>query len=87
MRSIAAAFVVVLIGMATAAPRDDLSSPVQATRDAAAKTLRASYKPAPRSKWEPVVAALKKGTTKANVLASNIGTVTTAARLLKPRLG
>jgi hypothetical protein len=44
-----------------ASPLADLASPDQATRDAAAKILRASYQPPPRTKWEPLLAKLTPG--------------------------
>ena len=46
-----------------AAPVDDLASPDQATRVAAAKIVRASWKE-PRAKWEPLVASIKRDMTR-----------------------
>ena len=46
---------------AVAAPLDDLQSPDPSKRAAAAKILRVTYKPPPRAKWEPLLAALKPG--------------------------
>jgi hypothetical protein len=51
-----------------ATPRADLHSPSQQVRDAAATLLRASYVPPPRSRWEPVLAALRPGDSKDLVL-------------------
>ncbi len=50
-----------LYATAFADPRTDLGSPSQEVRDKAAKMLRATYKAAPRKKWTPVLALLKKG--------------------------
>lgn len=47
---------------------EQLSSPVQETRDAAAERLRAVYKPTPREHWTPVVAKIKVGDTKPQVI-------------------
>jgi hypothetical protein len=49
---------------ATAAPINDLSSPDQATRDAAAKILRATYQPSLRAKWELELAKVRLGMTR-----------------------
>ncbi len=54
---------------AAAPPAKDLSSPIQAKRDSAATSLRASYGPTPRSKWEPMVRKLVPGMTKAQMMA------------------
>ncbi len=51
-----------------AGPLEDLASPSQPTRDAAAKSLRENFQPAPREKWQPVVDAIKPGDTKAAIL-------------------
>jgi len=55
-------------GVAEAGPREDLASSDQAKRDAAAEKLRATWKPAPRTKWKKV-ATIKKGMTKPAILA------------------
>jgi hypothetical protein len=58
-----------LLGVARAGPREDLESPVQATRDTAAAKLRTSFKRTPRSKLTGVVAKIKKpGMTKDKTL-------------------
>lgn len=57
-----------LVGCAIAVPTDDLGSPSQQVRDAAAKILRESFIPPPRSRWEPVVAAIKSGDSKKSIL-------------------
>lgn len=44
-----------------AAPLEDLRSPTQQVRDAAAALLRATFVPPPRSRWEHVVAAINPG--------------------------
>ena len=51
-----------------ASPRSDLSSISQETRDAAAKILRGSYSPPPRTRWEPIVDAIKIGDSKDKIL-------------------
>lgn len=51
-----------------AAPLEDLRSPVQQVRDAAAALLRASFVPPPRSRWEPVVVELRAAYSKDLVL-------------------
>ncbi len=48
-------------------PRSDLASPSQATRDAAAKILRTTYKPPPRSEWEPLLMKISPGDKRADV--------------------
>jgi hypothetical protein len=52
-----------------ASPVADLSSPLQETRDAAAKILRATYTPPPRTNWDKLVSTLKIGSPKTNILA------------------
>jgi hypothetical protein len=42
----------------SASPLDDLRSPSQQIRDAAAAVLRTNFVPPPRSRWEPIVAAI-----------------------------
>ncbi|MEO8703171.1 MAG: hypothetical protein ABI867_24205 [Kofleriaceae bacterium] len=64
-----ALLLVVMTTVADASPRDELASPVQATRDAAAKQIRATFKPSPRAQWDKVVASIKKGTTEQAMLA------------------
>ena len=49
-------------------PADDLSSPSQQVRDAAAKILRASYTVPSRTNWEAVVGSITNGMTKTNLL-------------------
>ena len=51
-----------------AGPLDDLGSQSQEVRDAAARILRESFTPAPRSRWEPVIAAIKPGDSKESVV-------------------
>lgn len=55
-------------GLALATPREDSASASQEVRDAAARELRVSFVPPPRSKWEPVVAAIKAGDRKEYVM-------------------
>lgn len=55
-------------GFALATPREDLASVSQGVRDAAARELRVSFVPPPRSKWEPVVAVIKPGDRKEYVM-------------------
>jgi hypothetical protein len=50
-----------LCAPAMSAPRDDLASPDQATRDAAAKVLRDTYVAPPRTKWDAFMAQIKPG--------------------------
>jgi hypothetical protein len=57
-----------MTAVAQAAPLDDLASPVQATRDAAAATLRASYKPLSGEKWIQKFGAIKAGATRKSVV-------------------
>lgn len=47
---------------------DDLGSSSQKKRDAAAKSLRATYIAPPRTNWDSLLSALKVGTPKTNVL-------------------
>ena len=49
-------------------PADDLSSPSQEVRDAAAKILRATYTAPSRTNWEAVVNSITNGMTKTNLL-------------------
>jgi hypothetical protein len=51
-----------------ASPRSDLSSTNQETRDAAAKILRGTYTPPARTNWDALVASLKVGMPKTNIL-------------------
>jgi hypothetical protein len=51
-----------------AAPTDDLGSQSQQVRDAAALDLRESFVASPRSRWEPIVDAIKPGSSKESVL-------------------
>ena len=61
--------IVALAGDAAAAPRDEIASPSQATRDAAAQKLRATFKRTPKSKLVRLVKAIKKpGMTKTKTL-------------------
>lgn len=56
--------VLILVGTclpALSSPRDDLASPDQATRDAAAKILRQTYVPPARTTWEPLLKQLTPG--------------------------
>jgi hypothetical protein len=73
-----------LLFMATlvAAPFDDLTSPDQAIRDAAAKILRASWRPTPRSRWGPFLASIELGMTRAafNQLVAPYNTRTVPGR-------
>ena len=57
-----------LVGRVFAAPIDSLGSASQHVRDAAAGRLREAFVATPRSRWEPVVAALKLGDSKDSVL-------------------
>ena len=51
-----------------ASPRSDLASTNQATRDVAAKVLRETYVPPSRTNWDSLVASLKVGMSKTNIL-------------------
>jgi hypothetical protein len=53
-----------------ASPKTDLSSTNQQTRDAAAKILRATFIPPPRTNWDSVIASLKAGMSTTNILQS-----------------
>jgi len=57
-----------LVAGVSASPLEDLRSPSQQVRDAAAASLRTSFVPPPRSRWEPVLAALRPGDSKDLVL-------------------
>ena len=57
-----------LVVRAFAAPIDSLGSASQHVRDAAAERLRETFVAPPRSRWEPVVAALKPGDSRESVL-------------------
>lgn len=46
-----------------------LDSPSQAARDTAAAEIRRHYKPSPRARWEPLLAALKPGDSKQSIVA------------------
>jgi len=50
------------------APADDLNSPRQEVRDAAAKILRSSYTTPSRTNWDAVVNSITNGMTKTNLL-------------------
>jgi hypothetical protein len=56
------------VNTAGASPSSDLGSPSQEVRDAAAKILRATYTPPSRTNWDSVIASIKVGTPKTNVL-------------------
>lgn len=62
--------VLMLLGHQTilASPSEDLSSPSQEVRDAAAAELRKTYQPIPRSKWSQIVEEIKVGETKSDML-------------------
>lgn len=64
-----------------ASPTDDLTSPSPRTREAAAKILRATYKPPPQTNWDSLLAIIKPGDTKTNIEAI------LRARGIKPGLG
>jgi hypothetical protein len=63
-------FALVVMLISSTAFADDLASPVQTKRDAAAKQLITSYKPTPKAKLEPVIAGLKPKSTPQQVLAA-----------------
>src|SRR5688572_15304632 len=70
MKLAALGFVMLLLSVASATPRDDLASPSQQVRDAAAEKVRATYKPTPRSRFKRLVKAIqRRGMTKRKVLA------------------
>ena len=46
----------------------DLASPSQEVRDAAAKRIRASFAPPPRATWEPLLASIEEGDSRASVM-------------------
>jgi hypothetical protein len=56
------------VGGLWASPRSDLESPSPATRAAAAKILRANPVPHPATNWNSLLAALRVGDLKTNVL-------------------
>src|SRR5262245_7744739 len=55
------------LAAASAGPVDDLASPSQETRAAAANSLRENPHPTPRKQGEAVIAAVKPGDTKAEI--------------------
>jgi hypothetical protein len=57
-----------LTAVAHASPVEDLASPSQATRDAAAAALRVSYKPLPRAPWVGKFGNVKPGTPKKSIV-------------------
>jgi hypothetical protein len=57
-----------LAGKIIASPTSDLNSPSQETRDAAAKILRATYTPSSRTNWDSLIASIKIGDNKTNVV-------------------
>jgi MORN repeat variant len=57
-----------LAARVSAAPLDDLRSPSQQVRDAAAALLRTSFVPPPRSRWDTVVAAINPGDSSDTIL-------------------
>ena len=59
----------ICVNILLASPVSDLSSPSQATRDAAAAILRSSYFPPSRTNWDPLINSLKVGSSKTNVMA------------------
>jgi len=68
VRSIALIALLCFASRLNASPRSDLSSTNQATRDAAAKILRETYTSPPRTNWDSLVASLKVGMSKTNIL-------------------
>jgi hypothetical protein len=69
VKTILAALVVICGCDLVASPIDDLASPLQETRDAAAKILQATYTPPPRTNWDSFIASIKVGDSKTNILA------------------
>lgn len=55
-------------GKLFASPASDLNSLSQETRDAAAKILRSAYTPSSRANWDSLVASIKIGDNKTNVI-------------------
>jgi hypothetical protein len=49
-------------------PVEDLASPSQETRDAAAKVLRETTKKEPKKEWEALKGAIREGNTRADIL-------------------
>lgn len=69
MKRFFATFLVVCLGSKlVASPTSDLGSPSQETRDAAAKILRATYTPPSHNNWDSLVASIKIGDNKTNVI-------------------
>jgi len=64
MKKLCAILIVLSTSLGWSLPQDDLASGDQATRDAAAKTLRITYEPIPRGKWEPLLEKIKPGMSK-----------------------
>jgi hypothetical protein len=58
-----------LTTVAHASPVDDLASPSQATRDAAAAKLRATYKPLPGDAWIHKLGTIRPGTARQAVVS------------------
>ena len=56
------------VNVGLSSPADDLASPSQETRDAAAKILRRTWEPPARTNWETLLSAIKIGMHETNVL-------------------
>ena len=82
------------VNLGFSSPADDLASPSQETRDAAAKILRRTWEPPARTNWEALLSAIKIGMHETNVLellrpladltnASGVGSGTVEARIYR----
>jgi ATP-dependent exoDNAse (exonuclease V) beta subunit len=69
MRSLLLFFGILTANAVVASPVSDLASPSQATREAAAKELRATYVAPSRAKWEFLLAGLTPGEKREKALA------------------
>ena len=67
MKIIFAALVVICGCNVIASPIDDLASPSQEARDAAAKILHSTYTPSSKTNWDDLLAQIKVGDTMTNV--------------------
>ena len=82
------------IDVGLASPIDDLASPSQETRDAAARILRKTWVPPARTNWQPLLSAIMIGMHETNVLellrpltgltnASGVGSGTVESRIYR----
>jgi hypothetical protein len=66
--NLTAPLLIFTMAVAEGSPINDLASPDQITRDAAARELRATFVDTPESKWTPVLAKMQKGQSKKTIV-------------------